>query len=374
MENRKIRVLHVAQAAGGVDRYLKMLFKYMDKDAVENILVASHDYVKSEYQGLVDEFQHLDMKRAIGLSDLSAVFKLRALIKEYKPDIVYGHSSKAGAIVRMANIGLPSKCVYNPHGWAFNMRCSKLKKTIYTVIEKIAAPFCDKIVCISDAEKLSAIKRHICDTSKLHVIYNGVDIDEYVKSKHGTIKRSELGIPKDAFVVGMVGRICQQKSPDIFIRAAKRIKEVIPNTFFVIVGDGELRSEIIDYARENALLDNLYITGWVNNPLDYIELFDIGCLLSRWEGFGLVLAEYMMVGKPIIANNIDAIPFIIQHGFNGLLVKVDNISEVVSAVICIYNNCSLKNLLVEQGKKTVYERFKINRVSEEHINLFKSII
>ena len=65
MENRKIRVLHVAQAAGGVDRYLKTLFKYMDKDEVENILVASHDYVKSDYQGLVSDFQYLNMKRAI---------------------------------------------------------------------------------------------------------------------------------------------------------------------------------------------------------------------------------------------------------------------------------------------------------------------
>ena len=374
MDNKKIRVLHVAQAAGGVDRYLKMLFKYMDKDAVENILIASHDYVESEYHGLVSEFLYLDMKRAIGLSDLSAVFKLRGLIEKYKPDIVYGHSSKAGAIARMANIGLLSNCIYNPHGWAFNMRCSSLKKAIYAAIEKVAAPFCDKIICISEAERISALTKNICCENKLQVIYNGVDVEEYEASKHGVIKRSDLGIPEDAFVVGMVGRISQQKAPDIFIRAAKEVKAIIPNAHFVIVGDGELKAEIIDYAKNNVLMDCLHITGWVSNPLDYVELFDVACLLSRWEGFGLVLPEYMMAGKPIVATSVDAIPFIIKDKSNGLLVNVDDVADTLGAIAHIQSDLQLRNELVSQGKQVVNAKFNVKRVSKEHEALFKGIM
>lgn len=88
------------------------------------------------------------------------------------PDIVYAHSSKAGAIARVADIGLKNHCLYNPHGWAFNMRCSAKKKAMYTAIEKIAAPFCDKIICISDAEKQSALDKKICREDKLQVIFN----------------------------------------------------------------------------------------------------------------------------------------------------------------------------------------------------------
>lgn len=99
------------------------------------------------------------MTRAIGGNDLKAIKKVRALIKKYNPDIVYAHSSKVGAIARVADIGLRNHCVYNPHSWAFNMRCSATKKAIYTMIEKIAAPFCDKIICISDAEKQSALDK-----------------------------------------------------------------------------------------------------------------------------------------------------------------------------------------------------------------------
>lgn len=153
MKKNKIRILHVAQAAGGVDRYIRMLLKYLDKEKFENILICSQDFHEEDYKGLVDYFDQVEMTRAIGSNDLKAIKSVRTLIKKYNPDIVYAHSSKAGAIARVADIGLKNHCVYNPHGWAFNMRCSAKKKAVYTAIEKIAAPFCDKIICISDAEK-----------------------------------------------------------------------------------------------------------------------------------------------------------------------------------------------------------------------------
>lgn len=153
MRKNKIRILHVAQAAGGVDRYIRMLLKYLDKEKFENILICSQDFHEEDYKGLVDYFDQVEMTRAIGSNDLKAIKSVRTLIKKYNPDIVYAHSSKAGAIARVADIGLKNHCVYNPHDWAFNMRCSAKKKAVYTAIEKIAAPFCDKIICISDAEK-----------------------------------------------------------------------------------------------------------------------------------------------------------------------------------------------------------------------------
>lgn len=155
----KIRILHVAQAAGGVDCYIRMLLKYLDKEKFENILVCSQDFHEENYNGLVDSFEQIEMNRAIRVNDLKAIRRVRTMIKKYNPDIVYAHSSKAGAITSAADIGLKNHCVYNPHGWTFNMRCSKKKRMMYTAIEKMAAPFCEKIVCISDAEKQSALDK-----------------------------------------------------------------------------------------------------------------------------------------------------------------------------------------------------------------------
>lgn len=242
MRKKKIKILHVAQAAGGVDRYIRMLLKYLDKEKFENILVCSQDFNREDYDGLVDSFEQIEMNRAIGVSDLNSIKEVRRLIKKYNPDIVYAHSSKAGAIARVADIGLKNHCVYNPHGWAFNMRCSDKKRAMYTAIEKMAAPFCEKIICISDAEKQSALEKKICREDKLQVIFNGVDIEAYESGEHGTVKRSSLGIPEDAYVVGMVGRISPQKAPDVFVKMAKLVKDEIPNAHFVISNNLSLNS------------------------------------------------------------------------------------------------------------------------------------
>lgn len=374
MRNREIRILHIAQAAGGVDRYIRMLLKYLDKEKFENILVCSQDFREEDYRGLVDSFEQIEMTRAIGGNDLKAIKAVRNLIKRYNPDIVYAHSSKAGAIARVADIGLKNHCVYNPHGWAFNMRCSAKKKAMYTAIEKMAAPFCEKIICISDAEKQSALDKKICGAEKLQVIFNGVDIEAFESGEHGKVKREDLNIPEDAFVVGMVGRISPQKAPDIFVKMAKLVKDKIPNAHFIIVGNGNQEAEIRKYAEDNDFSENLHITGWVDDPMSYVELFDGACLLSRWEGFGLALPEYMMAGKPIVASRVDAIPNIIRNEENGLLVDVDDADGASEAVLRIYRENGLKDKLVAQGLKDVHDKFDARRVSEEHGKLFHKLL
>ena len=373
MKKKKIKILHVAQAAGGVDRYIRMLLKYLDKEKFENILVCSQDFREKDYKNLVDFFEQVKMDRAIGSNDLKAIGEVRRLIKRYNPDIVYAHSSTAGAIARVADIGLKNHCLYNPHGWAFNMRCSAKKKAMYTAIEKIAAPFCDKIICISDAEKQSALDKKICREDKLQVIFNGVDIEAYENGIHGTVKRKDLNIPEDAFVVGMVGRISPQKAPDIFIKMAKQVKDEVPNAHFIIVGNGNQEDEIRKYAKDNGFSDSLHITGWVDDPMSYVELFDVACLLSRWEGFGLVLPEYMMAGKPIVATRVDAIPNIICNNENGLLVDADDPISASEAVLRIYSDERFKSTLIKAGRETVNKKYDIRRVSEESAKMFEEL-
>ena len=179
------------------------------------------------------------------------------------------------------------------------------------------------------------------------------DIEAYESGEHGAIKRKDLNIPEDAFVVGMVGRMSPQKAPDVFVKMAKQVKDEVPNAHFIIVGNGNQEDEIRKYAEDNGFSNSLHITGWVDNPMSYVELFDVACLLSRWEGFGLALPEYMMAGKPIVASRVDAIPNIIRNGENGLLVEVDDDIGASNAVLRIYQEKELKDKLVLQGLEDV---------------------
>ncbi len=371
--NKRIRVLHVAEAAGGVERYLQTLFKYNDKEQVENILVCSQNYDYKKFEELADRVIVLKMAHQINpSSDIKVEKALRKIIKEIKPDIVYVHSSKAGALARIADLGLNNKVIYNPHGWAFNMQQSAKKKEMYKWVEKISAHFCDKIVCISDAEKESALREKICKPSKLQVIYNGIDLEEIKNTVPKT--RKELNIPEDAFVVGMVGRLSKQKAPDVFVKAAKLIKQKIPNAYFLMVGDGELRDQIEAMIHKFNLDSSFLITGWVDNPTSYMKIMNVGCLLSRWEGFGLVLPEYMACGLPIIATNVDAIPNIVHNQKNGLLVNSDDSDSVADDVILLYNNESLRRKIIMNAYKDVKKNYDIRRVAVDTINLYKKIM
>lgn len=345
----KIRVLHVAEAAGGVERYLETLFKY-SKDKVENILVCSQNYDYEKFKRLADRVIVLKMAHDIQpSSDIKVERTLRRIIKQLKPDIVYAHSSKAGAFARIADLGLNNKVIYNPHGWAFNMQQSAKKKEMYKWVEKISAHFCDKIVCISDAERESALREKICKPSKLQVIYNGIDLEEIEKTV--PMSKAQLGIPEDAFVVGMVGRLSKQKAPDTFVKAAKLIKEKIPNAFFLMVGDGELRDQVESLINQYDLGSSFLITGWVDNPTAYMKIMNVGMLLSRWEGFGLVLPEYMACGVPIVATDVDAIPNIVNNGENGLLIKKDNYKSATQKVISLKKNLDMKTIIVNKAKE-----------------------
>lgn len=376
-EADRIKVLHVAEASGGVDRYLKSLFKYMDRDKFENIFICSQNFDKEEYIPLVDHIEQIPMVHSIQWGeDKKTIGEIRKFIKQYQPDVVYGHSSKAGALLRMADLGINNKVLYNPHGWYFNMRTTKKRKEKFKWIERVQVPFTDKIICISEAEKQSALREHICKEDKLQVIYNGIDLDAIEKAPR--ISREEVGIPAGAFVVGMVGRITEQKAPDVFVEAARLIKEKIDNAFFVIVGDSiagsdEEKKLVLEMIHRYGLEDSFLITGWVSNPTAYMRLFDVGVLLSRWEGFGLVLPEYMACGVPIVATKVDAIPYLIKDGETGLLVDVDDVESTEKAVMELNENSSLRSKL-DNNENAKVERFSARITARDTERLILRLI
>lgn len=371
---KKIRVLHVAEPAGGVDTYLKTLFKYSDSSKVENILVSPQNYDTHDYRNVADSVEKIHMEHDLSAADDSrAILGIRRLIEKYSPDIVYAHSSKAGGLLRIADIGIRNKVLYNPHGWLFNMRIDQKSRRKYAMIERAQSPFTDRIICISDSEKRSALRHKICNEKKLSVIYNGVDLNA-LRNVHPE-SREKLGIPADAFVVGMCGRISEQKDPADFVKAAKIIKLRIPEAFFIIVGDGPERKPIESQIKRYDLSESFLITGWVKDAWPYMSLFDVGMLLSKWEGFGLVIPEMMYLRIPVIATAVDGIRDIITDGIDGILVNPsDPDFAAAKAAFSIYEDSSLAQRLRINAHRTAARRFDGKRMAEETEKLYEEVL
>jgi glycosyltransferase involved in cell wall biosynthesis len=175
---RKISIVHIAQSEGaGVTDYIKMLVREMDKNRYDVSIIGSCYYEKERkyFEDNGCKLITLAMEREIKLlKDLGCMLKLRKLIKELKPDILHVHSSKAGVIARIANLGLSSKVIYNAHGWSFNMKVNQKKIYFFACIERILAKFTKVIVNISRDEYETAIKIGI-PNHKMVVIQNAID-------------------------------------------------------------------------------------------------------------------------------------------------------------------------------------------------------
>lgn len=374
---KKNKILHIAQSNGGVAEYLKMFFKYSDRNEFEIELLCSQGYEKEMdiFNDLADKATVINMERNISLfKDLKSIINILKYVRKNRPNLIHAHSTKAGVYARIVAFFYRIPVVYNSHGWAFTMNVSRKKIKLYVLIEKVLAKITDLIINISDSEQKHAIDYNIAKENRMRVVYNGVDLQRYSLDDYRCSLLNKYEIPQDSFIVGMVGRLTPQKDPITFINIAGKISSVIPNAYFILVGDGELKQQVEDRARELNVRDKLLITGWTDEVEKYISTFDVALLTSKWEGFGLVLAEYMAAGKPIVASDVGGIPNVIINNINGLLNHPGDVDGFTKSILNIKNNSELKKLLLENGKKIVRKKFDVKRVVKEHEQIYSEIL
>ena len=373
----KKTIVHIAQSAGGVAEYLYMFLKNFKDENYENILIVSEDYQNQleRFKTYTNNIYIVPMVREVeAKKDVKAIIKVRKILKQIKPDIVYLHSSKAGAIGRIAlAFNFRIKILYNAHGWYFNAQISDKKKKIFALIEKILAIKTDKIINISKSEYDSALKYKIAPEKKMCIIENGIDFTKFQNNdKYREETRKHYLIGDNEIVIGVVGRLTEQKDSMTMIKAFELVNKENNNTRLMYVGSGELEEDVRQYAKEHNILDKVIITGWVDNVEKYIPAFDIAVLPSKWEGFGLVLIEYMACNKPIVATNVGGIKDIIENYRNGILCNVQDYKTISETIIFLIENEDLKERIISQNK--VYkEKYNIQNVINNYMEICKKL-
>jgi glycosyltransferase involved in cell wall biosynthesis len=371
-----MKILHVLQGTvGGTIEFVSLLTWQLKLKGYTNI-VACPTYSALREKCIANgvEWVELDMCRAISpVKDIRAVIALTKIIKEQKCDILHAHSSKAGAVGRIAAWirGIP--CVYTAHGWSFNMNVSRKKRSFYAIVERFFSYITSVITCISQQELESAIKVGI-DPKKLKKIDNGIDLGKYnVKEDVNTLKE-RLNIPKDKAIIGMVARITEQKAPFFFLEIASEMKRRAMDVSFIFVGDGEMRTQVEERINTSEDLRNcVHITGWVENPEIYIKCFDVGILTSKWEGFGLALVEYMASRVPVVATDVDGIPYVITDGYSGLLSESGNAEKFVDKICLLLKYKELRDTLVSNAYIEAHDKFSIERTVDQHEEIYKKL-
>jgi len=224
------------------------------------------------------------------------------------------------------------------------------------------------IVANSHAMKADYVRTLGPAMERIQVVHNGTDTSVEVD---GDDLRDFLGIPQDAVVVGIQSRLAPSKGQDEFLRAAVRVLEQAPDTWFVIAGDDSIDDGNRGYReRLKALSASLGIAhrvrflGFVDEMAPVYRTVDIVVDAAWEEAFGMVVIEPMVFGKPVVATNAGGVPEIIENGVNGLLIPPKNHEVLADAILTLVLDESLRARLGEAAQRIVSERFDAKKHAE----------
>lgn len=354
---KKKKVLHIVESFGsGVFTFLVDLVN--GTDDLYDITIAygvreeTIDNFKEYFSEKVKFVQVENFTRSINpTKDVKAIKELKKIVKEITPDIVHMHSSKAGAVGRIAISSKNRKLIYNPHGFSFLKKDdSFLKRTIYRLIEKLLTlRKCIIVGCsqgeYEEAKKLS--KHAIC-------INNGIDIKKITEETKELPKKE---IDFDHLKICTSGRIGYQKNPEMF----NQIAEALPEIQFTWIGDGDLSHKLTS--------PNITITGWKERKevLQILNNSDIFILTSLWEGLPISLLEAMYMKKICIVSDVIGNRDVIKDGENGFIAR--NVEDFTEKIMQI-EKIIIINKIVENAKKEVLDNFEFNIMIKKYINLY----
>lgn len=308
--------------------------------------------------------------------DAIAFFKLYGIFKRERFGIVHTHTSKAGALGRLAAklAGTPV-VIYNTHGHVFYGYFNQFFNKLIMYIEKFLANFSDAIITLSKKEKDDFVSLKIAKPDKLRVIYNGIDLDKFANTQVDIKKnKKELDLPLDCPVVGLISRLEPVKDPLGFIEAAKIICSAIPNSCFLIVGDGFLRSKVEERARQLGIKEKVIFTGFREDIPEILKTLDLVVLCSLNEGLGISLIEAQAAGIPVIATQVGGIPEVVIDGETGILVLPGKPEALAKAVIGLLQDRPRLLRMGRSAQAWVRSRFSIASMLREYSDLYEKLI
>ena len=355
-----MKILHVGEYVnGGVATYLKTLINGLQQyEDIENYLVMSKYKSEQDWGDTQNRVTYYEYKRSI-FNIFKAMIFIYKFINKMQPDIIHVHSTWAGVFVRfpLLFVKKKAKVIYQPHGWAFLMDTSNLKKQIYILIEKILSIPTDKIINISNYEQNKAIEYGF-NRNKMVMIYNGVADRKNTGSMKITMDKNKINLL-------FVGRLDRQKGLDVFLQTYEKYDFL--NIHLYVIGRSVLDNTVPQNTSKTTYL------GWVDNKdIDaYYQACDAVIMPSRWEGFGLVAIEAMRNAKAVIVSNAGALPELIQNDVNGY---VFNLKEEFSLKDILFNLDKDKLKIIGNNNRKVFLKKFTDKVFLKDIyNLYRSV-
>ena len=360
-----MKILYITTISLTINSFFKPHIEMLVKNgnSVDIACNCSGLEVDSFFNDLSCNTHQIDFSRSpISADNVRAYKQLKKLIQEGQYDIVHCHTPNASIITRLVcrkfrkKNGL--KVFYTAHGFHFYKGAPKLNWMIYYPIEKFCSRFTDKLITINHEDYDLANSKF---SVKQIEYVPGVGIDMTSLRNIETdrnIKRREIGVDKDAFLLFSVGELNDNKNHQLVIKALSQLS--IPNVHYVIAGVGDKRDYLLELASNLGVEKQVHLLGYRNDIPQLNYASDVFCFPSYREGLSVSLMEAMASGKPVVCSCIRGNVDLVSDG-NGFLFSPYSVEECKNAIEKIYKSDSDA---ISQNNLKKIELFSISRVLE----------
>ncbi|MFQ3237193.1 MAG: glycosyltransferase involved in cell wall biosynthesis [Paraglaciecola sp.] len=299
--------------------------------------------------------------------DVSLIFAIRKHLKKHKIDVIHCHQYTPWVYGVLGALATKTKVVFTEHG-RFHPDSSTWKR-------KLVNPWLCKITvhiaAISKATKQALIDFENIPENRIDVIYNGINPPK-VDPQKTTELRIKLKIPQDAKVLGTIARLDPIKNHRMMLEAFSLVLEDHPNTFLIIVGDGEERDNILKQIEVLNIKDKVIMPGYDPQPQHYLALMDIFLLSSLSEGTSMTLLEAMSLSKPCVATNAGGNAEIVKNNVTGFVTKNDVATDYHLAICRLLDDKTLTQKLAKNGKEEFIDTFTVHHMTQQYSQLYKT--
>lgn len=342
-----MRVLHISQGAadGGAERAIRDIISACRRMGVESFAAAP----PGPFDFDVQTFELAPLARKLRKLP-AAISSITKAIRRSGPDLIHFHSIGYFLAFRLARLWGRIPCVLGLHG---------LPEHDYARVAKLIKLLSRSTIAYGPGTSSILWRYEIPN----ELIYYGISPAPEPMSRDELVRIAEVG-PGQAIVLA-AGRLVEQKNHKVLVAALP----LLPNVKLVIAGDGELREALQRQARELGVSDRLKLLGFRSDVRAHMAAADVIAMPSTWEGFGLVVAEAMLAGRPIVAAEAPGLKEWIVDGKNGALFPPNDPQQAARVIERILTDSALRQRISSTAKEFAQD-LTFERLASHHLKVY----
>jgi glycosyltransferase involved in cell wall biosynthesis len=353
-------VLHLINSfeQGGTERQtlqLVRLLKEHGRFGVGLVCLNAHGVLREEAEALgLGEIEEYRLGGFGSVSFMRQVWRLSRRLRERRVSVVHAHDLYTNVFGMFA-----AALARTPARIASRRDTEGFRTAAQTLIERRAYDLAHRLVVNAEAVREFLVRRGV-RSGKIVTLYNGLDLRR-VEPPAGFGREAALdsfGLPRGRRFVTIVANV-QNKAKDhaTFLRAARRVKDEVPDAAFVVAGEGALLEELRAYASQLGLGTDVFFTGRCARVAELLAVSDVCALSSTAEGFSNSILEYMAAARPVVATAVGGAREAIVEGETGFLVPAGDDALLGARVASLLKEPGRARLMGERGRRVVSEKF-----------------